>query len=311
MGSMKTILWVSLIASIWGASHVWVRLAAPVFGAGSVAWARLAIGAGTMLLWLRVFGHTRASAIPLHTRLFHWGVVGALNGALPFLLFADASLHLPASYLSILNSLTPAFSALFSWILLSEPLRLRAGLGLLLGFFGVVLIEEFGPVSFDDRRVLLALLEGVGAALCYGLVGIYIKKRVPPTDPKTLVAGSFGTASLMMLPVLAGGSVPDGAVFSSEAGRVALLSVILLGVLSSSLAFVMYYGLLEKVGPFRSSLVTQMIPVFGVLWGALWLGEQVTPVMGLGAALVLFSTVMILRPAKPSERLSPQGDPSP
>lgn len=293
---MKTMLWVSLIASIWGASHVWVRLAAPVFGAGSVAWARLAIGAGTMLLWLRFFGHTRTSAIPFRTRLFHWSVVGALNGALPFLLFADASLHLPASYLSILNSLTPAFSALFSWVLLSEPLKIRAGFGLLLGFFGVVLIEEFGPVSFQDRRVLGALLEGVGAALCYGLVGIYIKKRVPPTDPKTLVAGSFGTASLMMLPVLASGSLPDFTAVSSDTGRVALLSVLLLGVLSSSLAFVMYYGLLEKVGPFRSSLVTQMIPVFGVLWGTLWLGERITGVMLLGAGMVLVSTVMILRP---------------
>ncbi len=308
---MKTMLWVAAIAAIWGASHVWVRLSAPVFGAGPVAWARLAIGSGVMLLWVRFFGHSRRSSLPLRTRLVHWGVVGALNGALPFLLFAHASLYLPASYLSILNSLTPAFSALFSWLILSEPLSFRAGFGLLTGFLGVGLIEEFGPVRFDDSRVRVALMEGVGAALCYGLVGNYIKKRVPPTDPRILVAGSFGTAAILMLPVLATGTAPDPSVWSSDAGRVALLSVILLGVLSSSLAFVMYYGLLARVGPFRSSLVTQMIPVFGVLWGALWLEERITGVMLLGAGMVLFSTVMILRPASPSERLATQGDPSP
>ncbi len=311
MGSTKTLLWVSAIASIWGASHVWVRLSAPVLGAGTVAWARLAIGAGVMLLWVRFFGHTRLPSTGLRSRLIHWGVVGVLNGALPFLLFAHASLHLPASYLSILNSLTPAFSALFSWLLLSEPLTLRTGFGLVLGFLGVVLIEEFGPVGFNDSKVVVALLEGVGAALCYGLVGIYIKKRVPPTDPKWMVAGSFGTAAILMLPLLSSSPPPDPSWITTEAGRVALLSVILLGVLSSSLAFVMYYGLLARVGPFRSSLVTQMIPIFGVLWGALWLGERVTPVMLLGAGMVLFSTVMILRPVRPSERLQVKGKGSP
>jgi drug/metabolite transporter (DMT)-like permease len=291
---MKTFLGICVIAAIWGASHVWVRLSAPVFGAGPVAWARLAIGAGVMMLWVRFVGHTLPSSIPLRTRFLHWGVVGALNGALPFLLFAHASVRLPASYLSILNSLTPAFSALFSWLLLSEPLGFRTGLGLFTGFIGVVLIEEFGPVGFEDPGVRMALMEGVGAAICYGLVGIYIKKRVPPTDPKVLVAGSFGTASVLMLPVLVSGPVPDPALLASDSGRIALVSVILLGVLSSSLAFVMYYALLARVGPFRSSLVTQMIPVFGVLWGVFFLGERLTGVMLLGAGMVLVSTLMIL-----------------
>lgn len=293
---MPLFLWVMVIGGIWGASHVWVRLAAPVFGAGGVAWARLAIGAGVMLLWMRVFGHTRSSPNRFRVSVWHWTVVGVLNGALPFLLFAHAALHLPASYLSILNSLTPAFSAIFSWILLSERMNSRMVLGLMLGLIGVVLIEEFGPVDFRDSRVMLALLEGVGAALCYGLVGIYIKMRVPPTDPRVMVAGSFGTAAILMLPVVAMGEPLDWSVMVGDAGLIALLSLILLGVLSSSLAFVMYYGLLEKVGPFRSSLVTQMIPVFGVVWGALLLGERITPVMLLGAGMVMVSTVMILRP---------------
>jgi drug/metabolite transporter (DMT)-like permease len=256
-----------------------------------------------MLLWVRFFGRQRTSSKGIRSWLFHWVVVGALNGALPFLLFAHASLHLPASYLSILNSLTPTFSALFSWLILSEPLSLRTGVGLVLGFLGVGLIEEFGPVGFNDKKVVVALLEGVGAALCYGLVGIYVKKRVPATDPKWMVAGSFGTAAILMLPLLSSSPSPDPSWITTEAGRIALLSVILLGVLSSSLAFVMYYGLLARVGPFRSSLVTQMIPIFGVVWGALWLGERVTPVMLVGAGLVLFSTVMILRPVRASERL--------
>jgi drug/metabolite transporter (DMT)-like permease len=168
---------------------------------------------------------------------------------------------------------------------------------------GVLLIEEFGPVNFGESGVLWALLEGVGAAVCYGLVGIYIKKRVPPTDPGLLVAGSFGIASILMLPILVQGGIPDPALLRGRVGFYAVISLISLGVLSSSLAFLMYYRLLERVGPFRASLVTQMIPVFGVLWGALWLGERVTPVMLVGAGLVLFSTVMILRPVRASERL--------
>jgi drug/metabolite transporter (DMT)-like permease len=293
---MGLFLWIMAIGSIWGASHVWVRLASPVFGPEYVAWARLTIGAAVMLLWVLYTGRAALSPGPLRMRFFHWAVVGVLNGALPFFLFARASLHLPASYLSILNSLTPAFSAISSWLILSERLTLRSGLGLVLGWSGVLLIEKFGPVDFGDPKVIIAFLEGMGAALCYGLVGIYIKKRVPSSDPKVMVAGSFGIASILMLPLLATVQPVDVSIIRSEAGLVALLSLILLGVLSSSLAFVMYYALLARVGPFRSSLVTQMIPVFGVVWGALLLGERITPVMLLGAGMVMVSTVMILRP---------------
>jgi drug/metabolite transporter (DMT)-like permease len=288
---MKTFSSICLIAAVWGASHVWVRVAVPVFGAAPVAWARITLGGFLMLVLVRLFRQGGEGSFRTHFR--HWLVVGALNGALPFLLFAQASRELPASYLSILNSLTPSFSAVFTWFLLGERPGLRTALGLLAGFAGVILIEEFGPVSFSKTPVKLALLEGIAAAACYGLVGIYIKKRVPPTDPRRMVAGSFSVASFFLLPFALQAGLPGG-----EIPFRAMVSVILLGVLSSALAFVWYYRLLERIGPFRSSLVTQMIPVFGVLWGAIFLNEHITPLMLFGAGLVLSSTILILSPSR-------------
>ena len=290
---MKNFVSICLIAAIWGASHVWVRVAVPVFGAGWVAWARLALGSLVMWGLIRAGGRNgdRSERISLRSLV----MVGLLNGALPFLLFAQASRFLPASYLSILNSLTPSFSAIFSWWFLSDRVTGRTIAGLGAGLLGVLFIEEFGPIAFGETKVLRALAEGVCAAACYGLVGVYIKRRVPTSDPRRLVAGSFGVAAVSLFPVAwwGEGGLPLQALDHPQLGQ-AMVSVLLLGALSSSLAFAWYYHLLSKIGPFRSSLVTQMIPVFGVLWGALWLGERITPVMVIGAGLVLVSTGLIL-----------------
>ncbi len=290
---MKAWIHLLVIAAMWGASHVLVRIATPVFGPEWLAWFRVLIGSSVMLVYVKL----SKKQISLQTNWIPFLVVGLLNGAIPFLMFAKASLVLPASYLSILNSTTPLFSALLAGALLNEPFSIRRIVGMGLGIAGVALVEECGVISFREPSTLLALGEGLLAGFCYALAGIYIKRRPTKIDSEVLIAGSFGVSSLIMLPTLFYSQVSSTQFLNSDPTLLmnAFLCIAFLGVGSSAFAFLLYYRLIEKIGPFRSSLVTFMIPIFGILWSVLFLHEKLVPTMLLGVGMIMFSTAPFMK----------------
>jgi hypothetical protein len=287
--------WIQLlmIAAMWGASHVLVRIATPVFGPEWVAWFRVFIGSSVMLVYVKL----SKKQFNLHLNWIPFVVVGLLNGAIPFLMFAKASLFLPASYLSILNSTTPIFSALLAVFLMKESFSLRRVFGMGLGIAGVALVEECGVISFREPATWLALGEGLLAGFCYALAGIYIKQRPRKIDSEVLIAGSFGISSVLMLPAVFYSPVSSTQFLNREPTHLmnACLCVAFLGVGSSAFAFLLYYRLIEKIGPFRSSLVTFMIPIFGILWSVLFLHERFVPMMALGVGMIMISTALFIK----------------
>ena len=290
---MNTWIQLLLIAAMWGASHVLVRIATPVFGPEWLAWFRVFMGSSVMLLYVKL----SKKQLNFQSNGFPFLVVGLLNGAIPFLMFAKASVFLPASYLSILNSTTPIFSSLLAVVLLNESFSLRRVFGMGLGIVGVVLVEECGVISFRESSTLLALGEGLLAGFCYALAGIYIKRRSTKIDSEVLIAGSFGVSSMLMLPSLFYSPVSSTQFLSSEPTLLmkACFCVAFLGVGSSAFAFLLYYRLIEKIGPFRSSLVTFMIPIFGILWSVLFLHEKLVPTMLLGVGMIMLSTALFMK----------------
>ena len=224
-----------------------------------------------------------------------YAVIGSVNSTIPFVLFGFAALHLPASYLAIFNSTTPLFTALLAVPFLGERLTIAKIAGLFAAVGGVALVSKAGPVV-PDMWFGAAVAACLGAAVCYAASSIYMKKRAAGAKPLAIAGWSQVFAGLVLLPV-----VP----FAPPLGTVTPLviaNVLGLALVCSSIAYVLYYRLIADVGPTRALTVAFLIPVFGMLWGALFLDETITLPMIAGCALVIGGATAVLRPAPPPPR---------
>ncbi len=277
------------LAAIWGGSFVFMRVAAPALGPVVTADARVLLGGLVMMAWLRAVRCDLAWR--RHWR--HYALMGVVNSAVPFTLYSYAALHIPASYSVILNATAPLFGAVCGALWLAEPLTWRQAVGLLTGTVGVALVARAPGAEFDAAfgRAVAACL---GAALCYALSGVYLKRRAAMIEPRAMSGASLLMAGLALLP-LALASPPRRA-----PSPAALLCVVALAVLCSAVAYLLYFRLMADVGPGKALTVTFLMPVFGLLWGVLFLRERVTPGMLAGCALVIAGTFTVLRARRPT-----------
>jgi len=272
-----------LLAALWGGSFLFLRVAAPVLGPVWLIALRVLI-AGLVMLPL-VAGRGQLAELRRHWRLLL--LVGCLNAAAPFTLLAYTALELTAGMTSILNATVPIFAALVGYLLYSEPLDTRRGIGILLGFLGVLVL-----VGIPQRGAplpLLPVIAGLVAALSYAFAANLAKRRLVHIPGLVFVTGSQLGAAALMLPLLPW-FVPE-----SMPGAGVIASVLALAVLCTSLAFLIYFRLLREVGPVRTLTVTYLIPVFAIAWGALLLDEVLTLNMLLGGVLVLFGVALANR----------------
>lgn len=269
-----------VLAAIWGASFLFMRVAAPELGPLALIEIRVAIAALFLAGALAAkggFGSLKGRAVPL-------AFVGVLNSALPFSLFAFAALSLPAGYNSVLNATVPLFGALVAYLWLREATSPRKLVGLAIGFAGVVLLV-WSKLTLDGSRA--AVLAGLAAALAYGIAAHYTKRRLAGVEPLAIAAGSQIAASVLLLP-FALATWPEVA-----PSRAAWLATLVLGVVCTGVAYILYFRLIAHVGPARAILVTYLIPVFGLLWGALFLDERITLPTVLGCAVIFMGTATV------------------
>ncbi|MCC7258787.1 MAG: DMT family transporter [Gammaproteobacteria bacterium] len=271
------------LAALFGGSFLFMRIAAPHFGALATAELRVLI-AGAVLA-----AYTLLARRPLLAAQ-HWRgflVVGAFNTGIPFVLFAYAAIHLPTGYSAILNSLMPIWAAFFSAFMLGERLSWRVFAGVAAGMAGVALLVQLGPVALD-REVVLAALACIAATVCYGFAGTYTKKHLAGLPAHGAAASTMLFAALVLAP-FAAVSLPAG---MPPAG--AWLAVAALALFCSALAFFLYYQLIARIGATQISAVTFLLPAFGIFWGWLFLGEPVTPAMLGGFMLVGVAAGLVL-----------------
>ena len=279
------------LAAIWGASFIFIRVLAPVLGPILTAVSRVLIAGVVLVVYCRAI---RFDA-ELDRYWRQYAVIGSVNSTIPFVLFGFAALHLPASYLAIFNSTTPLFTALLAVPFLGERLTIAKIAGLFAAVGGVALVSKAGPVV-PDVWFGAAVAACLGAAVCYAASSIYMKKRAAGAKPLAIAGWSQVFAGLVLLPV-----VP----FAPPLGTVTPLviaNVLGLALVCSSIAYVLYYRLIADVGPTRALTVAFLIPVFGMLWGALFLDETITLPMIVGCALVIGGATAVLRPAPPPPR---------
>ena len=271
------------LAAIWGASFLFLRIAAPVLGTAWVTELRISIAAVAMLAYARAFGYR----LDFRRNLPAYAVIGMLQVALPWSMYAFAGHHLGASYLALLNASTPSFSAVFGALWLGEQLTRRVTLGLAFGALGVALVVGFGPVEVTSRVLISAALCIAGSA-GYALTGIYMKKRAAHVSPFSLTLGTLLTAAPLLLPFLLMAPVP-----SAPTLKIAL-AVLGLALLGSAVAFVLYFRLIADIGPTKTQTVTFITPLFGILFGVVFLDEELRPAMLLGGALILAGTALVV-----------------
>jgi drug/metabolite transporter (DMT)-like permease len=268
-----------LLAALWGASFLFMRLGAAEFGPVALSAVRVA-GAALCLLpllqWRGQLGVLRAHWRPIF-------VVGVLNSALPFLCYSYAALSVSAGLMSIFNAATPLFGAVIAWLWLNDRPDGSRSAGLAIGFAGVLWLA-WDKASFRPGGSGWAVLACIAATLMYGVAASYTKKRLTGVAPLAVAAGSqLGAALLLALPAL--WWWPPRAP-SSTAWAAALL----LALLCTALAYVLYFRLIAHLGPARAIAVTFLIPAFAVLWGAIFLAERVGIGMALGCAAILLGT---------------------
>ena len=272
-----------LLSALWGGSFLFMRIAAPVLGPIVVAESRVLIAGIALLL----YACAAKRSMELRSRWRQYLIIGATNSAIPFTLIAAAQLRLPASSAAILNATSPLFGAVIAGIWIKEPLTLRKIGGLILGIAGVILLVGWSPM---DLSIELALSMGASlmAAGFYGIASVYTKAKIAGAPSLGMAVGSQLGASLLLLPL-----IPIVPPFRPPSGGV-LFCVLLLALGSTGLAYLLYFRLIVDVGPAKALTVTFLVPIFGVTWGALILGEQITSSGLIGCAIILVGTSFVL-----------------
>lgn len=272
-----------LLAAIWGSSFLFTRIGVLEFGPMPTAAVRVTIAALFLLplVWLR--GLLPVFAVYWKRILF----IGLLNSGIPFACFAFALLFISTGLSAILNATTPMFGALIAWVWLKDrPTGWRI-VGLMIGFAGVALLAwdkasfktsiNAGESSMGPGWAVLACLF---ACVCYGISASYTKRYLSGLPPLVIAAGSQCGATLgLALPAL--WLWPQ-----RMPGLSSWLALAAVGVVCTGIAYILFFRLIENAGPPRALSVTFVVPVFAVLYGALFLGESVTLWM-VGCALVI------------------------
>lgn len=268
------------LAAIWGFSFLFMRMIAPVLGVFLAADLRLIIAGATLTLWFLATRHSLEWK--RHGKSYF--IIGALNCSMPFAFFCFAAMHIPASYSAIFNATSPIFGALVSVLWLGTVFTPQLGVGLVLGLGGVALVAKVGPAE-QGPHFWHAVLSCTAASLCYGIGATYTKKHAGHIPAKSIAAGSQVAAGILLLPFAAAGGGPLAPVTLPIA-----LATLAIGLFCSALAYLLYYRLIADIGPGRALTVTFLVPIFGMLWSALFLGERITAAMVAGSLLVLAGT---------------------
>lgn len=280
---VKDFVW---LAAIWGSSFLFMRHAAMEFGALPTAALRVAVAS----LFLMPLLHWRGLTPDLRR---HWRpvfLVGILNSGIPFACYSFALLHITTGLSAILNATVPLFGALVAWAWLKDRPNGTRMLGLAIGFVGVALLATgkpsvpAGATPSSETETGWAVLACLVATLCYGISASFTKRYLSALPPLVTATGSQMGATLgLALPAL-------WAWPTHTPGIQAWGSVLVLGVLCTGFAYILFFKLIGIAGPAKALTVTFLVPVFALAYGAILLGERVTPWMLLCGAVILAGT---------------------
>jgi drug/metabolite transporter (DMT)-like permease len=268
------------LALTWGSSFLFIKIGLEGLTAAQVVWARLVLGAAA----LAVLTALTRTPLPKDVRLWgHLVVVALLLCVLPFSLYAWAELRVSSGVASILNATTPLQTMLVAMVALREERLTRdRTLGLVLGFGGVLtVLGAWSGVAGGSRAGQLACL---GATASYGVAFVYLRKFVAGRGlpALTVATAQVGLGAVAML-----AATPWIARPAPDLSRRVVVSMLLLGIAGTGLAYVWNTAIVSRWGATNASTVTYLTPVVGVVLGVAVLGERATWNQPVGALLVI------------------------
>jgi len=270
-----------ILAAMWGGSFLFMRIAANPLGPVALIEARVGFAAITLL----IISFYLRKKLKLTGNIKHFFVLGLFNSALPFLLFAYSAQFLNVSTLAILNSTSPIWGAVIGAVIAKKMLTKSVSLGLLLGIIGVAILVGWEGIIMG-KSAILPMISALIAAFSYGIATNYAK-NAPKVGSYDNAHGSMWASVIIILPLVPFFPVRESLTFDI------FTAVILLGVFCTGLAYLLYFRLIADVGASSALTVTFLIPVFGILWGHIFLDEVIGLNTLIGSILVIIGTMFV------------------
>ena len=267
--------WVLLIflGALWGSAFMFIKVATPEYGPVALVNARLIIAS---LIFLPIL--LRKKYLPLLAPIWkHVLILSVINNMIPFTLFSYASLGSSSNILAILNATTAFNTMVIAYFWINESVTLKQIIGLILGFIGVIILVN----PQNSAATLISSISCLLAAAFYSLSTVFIQKNSAKTNKLVLIGWSIVFSAVLMMPIsyiYLPESIP-----SFEAN----ISAVWLGAVSTGLGFLGYVRLIDKIGAVKTSIVAYFLPVFGILWGYIFLDEKISTSVVIGCLVVL------------------------
>ena len=279
---IKDVTILLILAALWGGSFLFMRIGAPVLGPLVLIELRVLLAAITLIIFALVTRHR----IRLLRKWWQYLVLGATNAAIPFTLISYAELRLDAGLAAILNATTPMFTAIVAWLWTKDTFTLKKFSGVVMGIIGVGILVGWSSGT-RDSQLWISVSFSLLAAVFYGIAGVFSSRHFKGEKPMDMAIGQQLVASIVLTPfclVMLPHTMPT---------EVVIFSVLGLAILCTAVAYLFYFALIHSVGPVKTLTVTFLIPVFGIIWGGLFLGEVVTIRLIVGLVIILASVALV------------------
>ena len=272
---MEISYWILLtfLVALWGSAFMFIKVATPEFGPIALVNTRLLIAS---LIFLPILLQKKYIHLlkPIWKQVL---VLSIMNNAIPFTLFSYASFGADSNILAILNATTAFNTMIIAYLWIGESVSLKQLFGLILGFIGIFILVN--PQNSDTT--LIASLSALLAAFFYSYSTVYIQRQSVNANKMVLIGWSIVFSAVFMIPVSIF-NLPETLPSASAIG-----SAFWLGAVSTGLGFLGYVRLIDKIGAVKTSTVAYFLPVFGIIWGSIFLDEKITSTITLGCLIVL------------------------
>ena len=279
--TIRDLIELLILSALWGSSFLFLRIASPEFG--PVFLIEIRVASGLVVLFPICFLMGKLGELISHWKMIF--IVGLSNMAIPFCFFAYSALNMGAGVLSLMNATVPFFTAIIAFVFFRQGMNRLALVGLLVGFFGVVVLV-FDPSESSEVTSQLAILSALFACVLYGAALNLVAHKLRGVSGISITTGGLLFSAIVLLPlaiIQRPEIMPQGQVW---------LSVLALGIICTGFGFLLFYRLISRIGSQRAIMTTYLIPLFSILWGSLFLEESITLFMIFGGMLVLMGVGM-------------------
>jgi len=270
---LKDWILLTALAAIWGSAFMFIKISAVVFGPILLVTLRLLI-AGLVFMPLLL---QKKKRLLFKSYLPAIIIIAIVSNAIPFTMFAYASLGATSNMLGILNGTTAFLTTVIAYFWLKESVTPKQIIGLLLGFIGVLILVN----PSNGSTTLIASLCAMIGSSCYAFNAVYLQKYHSNSDKKVLIGWSMLFGGIFMIP-LASFNLPN-----SMPDINSILALLWLAVISTGVGYLGYVRLIDRIGAVKTVTLTYLLPVFSIIWGAIFLQEQITLIILGGFMFVM------------------------